>query len=90
MIKSARRYYLLKWRAYACIEGEEALASVYQGKHAAEPATPLPVDFPSRSKLVSANYTAVEDVDGASLQELQRHGLSLGEADAVIQALQAL
>lgn len=90
MITSPRRYYLLKWLAFEAIEGEEGLASVYQGKHAAEPATPLPANFPARSKLVAARYVAVEDVLGADPPELIGLGLSPREADAVRAALDAL
>lgn len=88
-VKSARRYYLLK-RLAACAEGESALASVWRAKQEAEPGTLLLETFPSQATLEAAGYTTVEDLDGASTEELAELGLSSNQIDAIIAALAPL
>ena len=65
---------------------------VWRAKHnAATPATPLPANFPSRSKLVAAEYTCIEDVDGADIDELvDKVDLTREEAAAALAAIEAL
>ena len=52
------------------------------------PATPLPLNTPSRAVLVAGHYSAIEDFDGATVDELTNN-LGLGEAEAAA-ALRAL
>jgi len=85
-IKRPRRYYLLK-RLEAVSLGDTALASVWQAKQEAEPGTALGASFPSLTALAACGYTTTEDVDGASLDELQDIGLTATQATAVLAAL---
>jgi hypothetical protein len=84
----ARRYYLLKRHA-AAARRDDGLAAAWHAKQELEPGTALPADLPALSRLNAAGYTAREDLDGATTDELQRHGLSHREASAVIKALTA-
>lgn len=69
-------------------EGLPAASAVYLGRHLAEPGTPLPVDFPSRDRLVAAHYTAIEDLQGADEDELIAVvGLTQYQARIVLGAL---
>jgi hypothetical protein len=89
-LKTARRLYLRKAQFYYDM-WEEGLAAVWRAKQDAQPGTPLPTDFPSRSKLAAARYTMVEDIDGADAVELARYAkLNFREARAVLTALAAL
>ncbi len=85
-VECVRRFYLLK-RLEAARLGEESLESVWMSKQLAEAGTALAATFPSVTTLASAGYVAVEDVDGATVEELQLAGLSTREADAVLAAL---
>lgn len=87
MLNRPRRYYLQKrLRArQLCLE-----EGIWKGKQEDEPATALAPDFPNRAALVAAGYTALEDLDGASTQELKRFvRLSSQEAEAVLAATAA-
>lgn len=81
-----RRFYLLKGHTAAKL-GEPGLASAWWGKQQAMPGTALPATFPHRAALAALNYVALEDLDGADIEELQQVGLSRGQAAAVIAAL---
>lgn len=84
---TARRYYLSASRS-AALEGLRAASAVLLASHDAQPGTPLPETFPAYEKLVAANYTCREDVDGADVDELVRGaGLTRGEAEAALEAL---
>jgi hypothetical protein len=88
-VRSVRRYYLLE-RLAACARDDFAIASVFRAKQEAEPATPLPADFPSRAVLVAAGYSTVEDINGADLEELQCARLTTKQAVTVLTELAAL
>lgn len=85
-LERPRRYYLAK-RQEAKRWGDP-LEAVWLAKQIEQPGTALAVDFPSLSKLADAGYVAVEDVDGATSEELQQAGLSSGEAAAVLAAIE--
>lgn len=85
-IYTTRRFYLLK-RIAASEAGERAIASVWKTKQEAEPGTALSNSFPSRSALADVGYTTLEDLRGASIDELVSIGLSTPEAEAVLAAL---
>lgn len=84
-LERARRYYLLK-RLAATLREDDVMAGAWQAKQEAEPGTALAVDFPYRSRLVAAGYSAVEDLDGATSEELQQSGFTPREAAAVLAA----
>jgi hypothetical protein len=88
VINTVRRYYLAK--RFAAVERDDlAIASVWRAKQEAEPGTALASDFPARTKLIAAGYSAVEDLQGSDTNELRRRAsLSRREADAVIAALE--
>jgi hypothetical protein len=85
-VGSLRRYYLLKSR-FAASVGSEAVALAFRGKQRAESGTDLPDGFPVREALLAAGYEAIEDVTGASVEELIDAGLTTREANAVLAAL---
>jgi hypothetical protein len=85
-IERVRRYYLLK-RREAARQGDLGLASVWMAKQLAEPGIVLASDFPYRMLLVAVGYSTVEDVDGATTEELQQAGLTQREAAAVLAAI---
>lgn len=82
---SPRRYYLLKWRALdeLC---EHELVLLFKDKQQAIPGTSLPGDFPGRSALIAAGYTAIEDVTGADVDELEALGLDEVTAAKAVEA----
>jgi hypothetical protein len=84
-VERARRYYLLK-RLEAARRYDGALASAWAGKQEGEPGTALAEDFPYRSRLVAVGYSAIEDLDGATTEELEQSGFTSREASAVIAA----
>lgn len=85
-IPSPRRYYLLK-RLGAVQFSDRPLDGVWRSKQEALPGTSLPSDFPSLSVLAEYGYTAVEDLDGATVDELRAFtSLTQREAEAVIAA----
>lgn len=86
----ARRYYLLK-RFAARDAGESNLALTWRAEQLAQPGTDLPVGFPSKAALEAIGYVAVEDLDGATCEELAEEvGLNERQALAVIAAAEAL
>lgn len=88
-VTNARRHRLLKSRVAAAI-GDRALAATWLGKHDAMPGRPLPDGFPARAALEAAHYTAIEDLDGASADELAEVGIPRADAHAAIAAVAAL
>lgn len=87
-IKSARRFYTLACRdALRLLNGMDG---VFRARAAEVPHTDLPADFPLRSKLVAVDYSAVEDLDGATESELVALGLSTYQARAVLAAFALL
>jgi hypothetical protein len=85
-VESVRRYYLLK-RLAAAVSNDTALESLWAGKQAAESGTELDATFPYVTRLATAGYVAVEDLDGATVEELQQSGFTSREAAAVLAAL---
>lgn len=89
-VRSPRRYYLLK-RKMAESVGEQPMNNAWRAKQEEQPGTALPVTFPFRTRLVSAGYSAVEDLDGATADELQANtDLNARDAAAVVAAYAAL
>lgn len=87
-MSSPRRYYLLK-RLFCRQQALEE--EVWIAKQAEHPGTDLPASFPFHNQLSSAGYTTVEDLDGASPDELNEFvGLSRRDFDAVTAALAAM
>jgi len=80
-----RRYYLRKRLASRLTR--DGLEAVWHAKQDEVPGEPLAEGFPHRSRLASAGYSTVEDLDGATVKELQQAGLSRREATAVLAAL---
>lgn len=86
-MRSPRRYYLLKLLSARRLGREEG---VWLSKLRQYPGTLLPPGFPSRAQLLSAGYTAVEEVDGATPLELAQFArLSASAAGAAIAAAAA-
>ncbi|MFO7178986.1 MAG: hypothetical protein DIU78_009830 [Pseudomonadota bacterium] len=88
-LRTIRRFYLAKRHA-AHELCDLALEALWRGKQEAEPGAALPVTFPMRGELAALGYTAVEDLDGADVEELARLGLSRKDAAAVMAALSKL
>jgi len=88
-IKRPRRYYLAKrLHNERLVDGLQAYWRAAQEACAGDD---LPTTFPSRSKLVAAGYSTIEDIDGATADELRDTvGLSRPEADQVIAGIAAL
>lgn len=86
-VNNARRYYLLKaqWHAQT-IEGA-GLAAAFLAKQQAVTGTALPADTPALTQLAAAHYTTIEDLTGATLDELVAQGLSMQQARAALQSL---
>ena len=88
---SPRRFYLSKRIAARQADGEFGLAKIWQHHQEQQPHTLLPVGFPAKTKLEAAGYTAVEDLVGASVDELvEWASLSQREAQAALAAHAAL
>lgn len=88
-IKTARRFYLLMSRAAAALS-VPATGPVWRANQIAQPGVALPSDFPSLEKLNDRGYFAVEDLDGASVDELTNVGLSRDQANQIFAALAPL
>ncbi len=83
-MRSPRRYYLLKLLSARRLGREEG---VWRAKLLEYPGTELPSTFPSRTALIAAGYTTIEDVDGATPLELALYArLPTTAANAVILA----
>lgn len=87
MANSARRYYLLKWRALEEWDHGHELALLFKAKQTAINGTALATNFPGYSTLFAAGYTCIEDVTNANLDELETVGLDPTTAQQVIDAL---
>lgn len=85
---STRRYYLLKRLAARRDCLEEGVWLALQNEQSG---TALPDDFPYRAELAEAGYSTVQDLDGASPDELSEFAnLFSTAAKAVLAALAAL
>jgi len=87
-IGTLRRYRRLKAEAKRK-QGEAGLASAFEAKVKEAPCTPLPEDFPGRDALVAAGRGCLEDLKGASLEELtQIKGIGKKTAEKILAALE--
>jgi hypothetical protein len=87
---SPRRYYLAKRIVSRQVDGGFGLTRVWQHHQEQQPHTLLPDGFPAKAKLATAGYTAFEDLDGASTNELcDWASLSQSQAEAVLAAYAA-
>lgn len=85
-----RRLYLKK-RVMACRAGDLALSSVWQSRQEEQASPALASDFPSKTALEAAGYTAVGDLEQADEAELMDWArLGATAARAVIAAYAAL
>lgn len=85
-VTSTRRYYLLKLnQRRGC-----GTDSFWRKQQQAQPGTALPTDFPALSELAALDYTTVEDLKGATEEELTCVGLKPHAAKAVIAAFEKL
>lgn len=87
LINNQRRSYLLQ--SFEMLAQERmGLVNTLRAQQARLPGTPLPSTLPGRAKLIAAHYAAVEDLDGASVDELRENaGLTRTEASAALAAL---
>ncbi|MFO7179572.1 MAG: hypothetical protein DIU78_012820 [Pseudomonadota bacterium] len=87
--RSHRRFYLSK-RIAARLRGEHALALIWHYHQDQQPHTDLPEGFPAKAKLEAAGYTALEDLEGASVGELEDWAcLTQREAESALAAYAA-
>lgn len=90
LVENQRRYCLLMSQAHGDA-GDRGLSLAFLGKQQDIVATALPDGFPHREALAAANYTAVDDLDGADVAELVRRArLLTTQAEAVLRAFDAL
>lgn len=82
-VASPRRYHFLRERERRRT-AETGPADAFRGQRLAATGTALPVGFPSRTVLLAAGVLAVEEVQGAGLDELRSYGLTLRAAEAVL------
>lgn len=87
---SYRRYLLFKRTAWRDMDNS-AMQGVWRQKQEEQPGTPLPTTFPFLSELATGGYTTREDLDGATVPELQRIArLGMMDAETVLTAYAAL
>lgn len=89
-IRHYRRYCLLAGRAARVLDQDFAGSLLWKGKQEREPGVALPNGFLQREALVAAGYSTVEDLDGASVAELNDAGFANDTANAILAALQPL
>ena len=80
---SHRRYLFRREKERRSTE-EDGAAAVFRSRRLALSATPLPAGFPSRALLLAADVLAVEEVQGAGVDELRSYGLNLSRAEALV------
>jgi hypothetical protein len=88
-LKRVRRYYLHK-RLEAAERSDDVLASTWQGKQEERPGVLLTqsrVEFPHRSKLEAVGYIAFQDVEGATVEELELIGRTKPEGASILAAV---
>lgn len=71
-------------------ERESELGGVFRKIRDEVSGTAIPSDFPRRSDLITAGYSALEDLQDVTIDELVGRGLSRRGARAIISALAAL
>ena len=88
-----RRYRLLKAQA-AAARGETALELAHRGVQRSQPGTPLPENFISskvRGLLVGAGYECIEDLNGATVEELEKiNGIASKTAQRILDEIAIL
>lgn len=85
-----RRFYLKK-RIMSRRAGELALSAVWHSRQEEQTSDALPSDFPAKTALEAAGYTAVGDLEGAAADELMDWAsLTSRDAQAVVAAYAAL
>lgn len=82
VFRSKRRYLFAK-SLKARLEGNEVYLA-WDSKRKTMPGTSLPATFPARAALDASGYWALEDLQGASTQELVSAGLTTSQAAAVM------
>lgn len=85
-----RRYHLLKSRSLDADE-EQDLAAAFRWKQFQACGDILPDNFPELTKLTAARYVTVEDLDGATAEEIANAtGLNLKTCERILTALDLL
>jgi hypothetical protein len=84
-VSTLRRYYHLKAKAAIRLQ-ETALAATFTAKQKNLPGTPLPLAFPSRTRLVAGGYSTFEDITDITNKELQQLGIVGRALTAVTEA----
>lgn len=88
--QTLRRFYLKK-RIMARLAGDLAISSLWQSRQEEQTGTALPAGFPAKTDLATAGYTAAEDLEGATTDELVEWArISSKAASAVLAAYAAL
>lgn len=82
-VTSPRRYTFLAERDRRRTR-DTGPADAFRGRRLALAGTSLPATFPSRTLLLAAGVLAVEEVQGAGVDELRGYGLTLRAAEALI------
>ncbi len=85
-VTSARRYRFLREKR-AGREGEGAAEILFRALRLDTYGTPFPPDFPARAALLAGDVRCVEEARGAAPDELRSYGLTLTQAEAVINRL---
>lgn len=86
-VTSVRRWRFLSERRFARWN-EPGAAAAMRSLRLSTDSAPLPATLPGRAKLLSADVLALEEVRGAGVAELRTYGLSVGEAEALINRLE--
>lgn len=87
-LNSTRRFYLLK-RLHAKRLTDDS-EGIWRGKQEAIAGTNLPADFPLLTRLESAGYTTIEDLNGADARELRVSCFTAEESERILAALAPL
>lgn len=69
---------------------KDGLADLWRGRQEAQASTALPAGFVLASRLATAGYTTVADLDGADEAELVSVGFAYHEARAILTAFSKL
>lgn len=88
-VGTIRRYYRLRAEALRQ-QAAEAVAAVYEAKAEAQPGTQFPDNFPLRDRLIAAGYSVVEELRGATADELVAKGFTRRQAERILEALAGL
>ena len=86
-VTSARRYRFRRERR-AADEGDRGAELVFRALRFETHGTPLPTDLPARATLLAGDVYALEEVRGAGVEELRTYGLTVAQAEALINRLE--